>query len=119
VGVKRHCTVTTKRLLSTATSCKCNPNTVNGETYSGSAMPTDTNLDSKLHGHYWTHTFSSPHPPRSALKPPYYTVKWVHGISSGIKQPGRGVNRPPNLVPSFRLSASVRILPPRCHQGML
>jgi hypothetical protein len=34
VVVKRHCTVTTKRLLSTATSCECNPNTVNGETYS-------------------------------------------------------------------------------------
>jgi len=52
VGVKRHCTVTTKCLLSTATSCECNPNRVNGETYSENVMPTDANFDSKLHGHY-------------------------------------------------------------------
>lgn len=97
VGMKSHCTVTTKRLLSTATSCECNPNTVlvNGQTYSESAMPTDSNLASKLHGHYCTYTFSSPHPPRSALKTTYSTVKCVHGISSGLKRPGRGVNHHP------------------------
>jgi hypothetical protein len=121
MGMKSHCTVTTKRLLSTATSCECNPNTVlvNGQTYSESAMPTDSNLASKLHGHYCTYTFSSPHPPRSALKTTYSTVKCGHGISSGLKRPGRGVNHPSNLVPRFRLGASVPVLPPRCHQAML
>lgn len=101
------------------TSCECNPNTLNDETSSESTMPTEANSASNLHGHHWTHTFSSTHPPRSTLRPTDPTLRWVRGLFPGLKQPACAVDHPPNIAPSFRPSEAVPIIPSRYRQGML
>jgi hypothetical protein len=43
-----------------------------------------------------------PHPSRTDLRPTQPSMQWVPGSFPGVKRSGRGVDRPPDLAPSFK-----------------
>jgi hypothetical protein len=59
----------------------------------------------------WGRDFS--HNSRPALGPTQPPVKWVPGLSPGVKRPGRGADhRPPTSVPRLGKSRAIPLPPP-------
>ena len=53
-----------------------------------------------------------PHPSGPALGPTHPPIQWVPGLSSGVKQPGRGVDHPPPSRTELKERVEVYICSP-------